>query len=51
MRKTVLCIRNERAVITKVSEMVREKPGRIAISNRDSAGNINCNWLSWLAEI
>jgi hypothetical protein len=51
MRKTVLYIRNEPAVITKVPEVAREKPSRIAISNRDSAGNINCNWLSWLAEI
>jgi hypothetical protein len=50
MKKTVLHIRNEPAVITKVSEVAREKPSRIAISNRDSAGNINCNWLSWLAE-
>jgi hypothetical protein len=50
MKKTVLYIRNEPAVITKVSEVAREKPSRIAISDRDSAGNINCNWLSWLGE-
>jgi hypothetical protein len=50
MKKTALHIRNEPAVITKVSEVAREKLSQIAISNRDSAGNINCAWLSWLAE-
>jgi hypothetical protein len=50
MKKPILYVRNEPAVITKTSEVAREKPSRIAISNRDSAGNINCNWLSWLAE-
>jgi hypothetical protein len=39
MKKPILYIRNEPAVITKASEVAREKPSRIAISNRDSAGN------------
>jgi hypothetical protein len=37
MKKPILYIRNEPAVITKASEVAREKPSRIAISN--SAGN------------